>query len=138
MTRLTTVLCVCAFFVPLAAAQLLERTDPAQAGFDEARLNRIDEVIEEAIDAREIPGAVAMVIRDGAIVYYRSFGFADVDTREPMQEDSIFRIASMTKAITTVGVMILYERGHFLLADPVSDYIPEFSNPRIVVNPNLD
>ena len=134
MTRSFLVLCYCAFFVASAAAQMLEVGDPVKAGFNEARLKRIDKAIQGAIEAREIPGAVAMIVRDGAIVYYKNFGFADIDAGKPMTKDSIFRIASMTKAITTVAVMILYERGHFLLSDPVSDYIPEFSNPRIVVD----
>ncbi len=129
---------ICAFLVPSTAAQVLESVDPAVAGFDPARLSRIDTAIEAAVEANEIPGAVAMIVRDGAVVYFKRFGYADVADRRPMRKDSIFRIASMTKAITTVSVLQLYERGHFLLSDPVSDFIPEFADPRIVVKVNDD
>ena len=87
--------------------------------FHDERLDRIDAAIEAEIAAGKIAGAVALVIKDDDVAYLRSFGFADLDSREPMQDDAIFRIASMTKAVTSVGVMILYERGHFQLNDPV-------------------
>ena len=109
-----------------------ESFDLHRSSFDLDRLNRIDPVVEKSIKNHEIPGAVALVIHDGDIVYHKSFGFSDVDSQKPMQPDSIFRIASMTKAITTVGVMVLYENGEFLLSDPISDYIPEFKNPMVV------
>ena len=98
-------------------------------GFHDERLDRIDAAIEAEIAAGKIPGAVALVIRDGDVAYHKSFGFADIESRKPMQNDSIFRIASMTKAITSVGVMILYERGRFQLNDPVSKFIPAFADP---------
>ena len=77
---------------------------------------------------------MALIARDGDVVYHKSFGFADIESGKPMQTDSIFRIASMTKAITSVAVMILYERGYFQLNDPVSDFIPAFANPRVAVS----
>lgn len=132
MIRAVYIALVFALFPPVVSAQLSERAASANSDLDAARLTRIDQAIENAIDAREIPGAVAMVLHDGNVAYHKSFGFADVAAREPMRNDSIFRIASMTKAITTVGVMLLYEQGHFLLSDPVADYIPEFANMRIV------
>ena len=98
-------------------------------GFHDDRLDRIDAAIEAEIAAGKIPGAVALVARDGDIAYLKSFGYADIASGKAMQTDAIFRIASMTKAITSVGVMILYERGHFLLNDPVSKFIPEFADP---------
>jgi CubicO group peptidase (beta-lactamase class C family) len=102
-------------------------------GFHEERLDRIDAVINAEIESGRIPGAVGLIAKDGEIVYHRAFGMADIDTGEPMQADSIFRIASMTKAITSVGVMMLYEQGRFQLNDPVSKYLPAFANPRVVV-----
>ena len=102
-------------------------------GFHEERLERIDVVIEAEISAGRIPGAVGLIAKDGEIVYHRAFGMADIDTGKTMQTDSIFRIASMTKAITSVGVMMLYEQGRFQLNDPVSKYLPAFANPRVVV-----
>lgn len=103
-------------------------------GFDGERLARIDTAIKAEIAEGNIAGAVALIARDGDVVYHKSFGFADIESGKPMQTDSIFRIASMTKAITSVAVMILYERGYFQLNDPVSDFIPAFANPRVAVS----
>lgn len=103
-------------------------------GFREERLDRIDAVIQAEIAAGRIPGAVGLIAKDGEIVYHRAFGMADIDAGKPMQNDSIFRIASMSKAITSVGVMMLYEQGRFQLNDPVSKYLPGFTNPRVVVS----
>jgi len=74
-----------------------------------------------------------LIARNGKIAYHKSFGYADVESKKEMDKNSIFRIASMTKAITTVGVMVLYERGYFMLNDPISKYLPEFKSPNILV-----
>jgi len=103
-------------------------------GFVDARLDRIDAAITAEIDAGKIPGAVALVARNGETVYHKSFGVADIASQTPMQNDAIFRIASMTKAITTVAVMQLYEQGLFQLNDPLARYIPEFENPQVLVS----
>jgi len=110
----------------------MEVVGPGEVGVIAERLERIDRVIEEDIEAGDIPGAVALVARDGKIVYHRAFGNADMASGEVMRTDSIFRIASMTKAVTSVGVMILYEQGRFQLTDPVSKYLPEFANMRVI------
>lgn len=107
-------------------------------GFAGERLQQIDDVIREEISAGKIPGAVAMVKQSGRMVYHNSFGYADIATKTAMQDDSIFRIASMTKAITTVAVMQLYEGGKFDLEEPISNYIPAFANPRVLVSTNGD
>lgn len=104
------------------------------AGFVDARLDRIDAAINAEIAAGKIPGAVALIVKDGRTVYHKSFGYADIESNTAMQNDSIFRIASMTKAITSVGVMTLYEQGYFKLNDPISKYIPEFANPQVLVS----
>jgi len=106
--------------------------DPAETGFIANRLDRIDDAINAEIAAGKIPGAVALIARNGNVVYHKSFGYSDVDSKTPMRNDNIFRIASMTKAITSVAVMTLYERGYFLLNDPVSKYVPEFSDPKVI------
>jgi len=108
----------------------------AQQGFDPARLARIDSLITRHINAQHIPGATALIIRNGQIVYNKAFGYADAAAKKPMQANSIFRIASQSKAITSLAVMILWEEGKFLLDDPVSDYIPAFKNPRVLVHFN--
>lgn len=110
-----------------------ERVAPAAAGFVAERLLRIDDAIVRDIENDKIAGAVALVARDGNIVYHKALGYADIDARREMRTDHIFRIASMTKAVTSVGVMILYERGHFQLNDPVSKYLPVFANPQVAV-----
>jgi CubicO group peptidase (beta-lactamase class C family) len=107
-------------------------------GFDDKRLERIDTAINREIEQGKISGAVALIAKDGKTVYHKSFGYADIASRTPMQRDSIFRIASMTKAITSVAVMMLYEQGHFMLNDPVSDYIPAFKNPRVALSFGAD
>jgi CubicO group peptidase (beta-lactamase class C family) len=113
-------------------AVAMEVAEPGEAGVIAERLERIDQVIEEDIETGKLPGAVALVARDGKIVYHRAFGNADLASGEAMRTDSIFRIASMTKAVTSVGVMILYEQGRFQLTDPVSKYLPEFANMRVI------
>jgi len=122
------------FFLTLtASAQALEYGEPAAAGLIPDRLDRIDREIIESIDAGEIAGAVALIARNGKIVYHKSFGYADIESKTAMRNDSIFRIASMTKAITSVGVMMLHEQGRFRLIDPISRFIPEFKEPRVIM-----
>lgn len=112
--------------------------DPNAAGFISERLDRIDDVINAEITAGKIPGAVALVVKDGDVAYFKSFGYADIDSQTPMRNDHIFRIASMSKAITTVAAMVLYEQGHFQLTDPVADYIPAFANMSVVSEVDVD
>lgn len=103
-------------------------------GFVNERLDRIDSAINAEIAAGKIPGAVALIVRDGKTVYHKSFGYADIESRTPMKNDAVFRIASMTKAVTTVGIMALYEKGLFQLNDPVAKFIPAFANPDVLVS----
>ena len=131
--RKTTVITGLLLIVANAAlAQHALPVDPNAAGMLPDRLERIDDAINAEIADGKIPGAVALVARNGNIVYFKSFGFADTDSQTPMQNDSIFRIASMTKAITSVAVMTLYEQGHFRLSDPVAKYIPAFSDMTVI------
>ena len=121
------------FLVQYGNTQSFEEVNPSDVGFIEERLSRIDSIITKSINNGEIPGAVALVARNGKIAYYKSFGYADVEAQKKIGKNSIFRIASMTKAITTVGIMVLHERGQFMLNDPISKYIPEFEKPKILV-----
>jgi len=120
------------FTATSAFAQLESTADPSETGFVPERLARIDSAIEAEIAAGKIPGAVALIARNGTIVYQKSFGYADIDTQTRMQNDSIFRIASMTKAVTTVATMMLYEQGRFQLNDPLSKYIPAFAHMKVI------
>jgi CubicO group peptidase (beta-lactamase class C family) len=105
---------------------------PAKAGMSAERLSRIDAMLQQAIAEDNIPGAVALVARNGKIVYHKAFGSADKQGGRALEQDHIFRIASQTKAITATAVMMLWEEGKFQLDDPISTYIPEFKNPQVL------
>ncbi len=120
------------FLVALVFAQVAVAHEPGPPGFLDDRLQRIDNAINAEVSIGKIPGAVALIMKDGDVAYHKSFGLADIDSGTPMQTDSIFRIASMTKAITSVAAMTLYERGYFRLNDPIAKYLPEFGDMRIV------
>ena len=96
------------------------------------RLDRIDKVIKDAIDLGQIPGAVALIARNGKIIFHNAYGMANHKAKTEMRKDAIFRIASQTKAITSTAVMMLWEEGKFRLDDPVSKYIPEFKDAQIL------
>jgi len=110
----------------------LRVSTPESVRVSPERLNRIDSMLINAIEEDRIAGTVGLIARDGRIIYNRAFGVSDLENGIPMQTDAIFRIASQTKAIASVGLMMLFEEGKFLLDDPVSLYIPEFTNPRVI------
>lgn len=105
---------------------------PEASGMSEERLDRIDRMISEEIQAGHIPGAVALIARNGKIVYHKAFGMADNMADQSLRTDHIFRIASQTKAITSTAVMMLWEKGLFRLDDPISMYIPEFGEAQLL------
>ena len=104
----------------------------SSTGMSEERLSRIDAMCKEAIEKSEIPGVVALVSRNGIVVYHKAFGMADNESKRALKTDDIFRIASQTKAITSTAVMMLWEEGKFRLDDPISKYIPEFENAQVL------
>jgi len=122
----------------LAVAQGLPAGDPQALGLSPDRLQRVGDVVSTAVEKGDIAGAVTLVARRGKIVFSKSFGMADIDDRKPMQADTIFRIASMTKPITSLAVMMLFEEGHFLLNDPVSAYIPELGGLQVLSSESGD
>ncbi len=103
-----------------------------EVGVSEERLARIDAMCLKAIEDEDIPGVVALVARKGKIVYHKAFGTSDAKTKRRLQKDDIFRLASQSKAITATAVMMLWEEGKFQLDDPISKYIPEFKNPKVL------
>lgn len=105
---------------------------PEDAGMSSERLQRIDQMVNEAIAKGEIPGAVVFIARGGKVVLHRAYGSRDAATKAPMRPDDIFRIASQSKAITSLAVMMLWEEGRFQLDDPVGRYLPEFSKPMVL------
>ena len=120
-------------FIP-ARADDLPRADPEEVGLSSERLARFSAAIQKGVDAGDFPGVVAGVVRNGKLAFLESYGQRDAKAGMAMQDDTIFRMASMTKAVTGVAVMILYEEGHFTLNDPVSNYIPSFKDARVLAN----
>lgn len=118
---------------PLDAGEWLPNGNAKRLGFDQDRLARIAPVMQAHVDAGRLPGALMVIARDGKVVYRESVGYADLENGVPMDEDVVFRIYSMTKAITTTAAMILIEEGRLRLTDPVSKFIPAFSNMKVYV-----
>src|SRR6267142_3985399 len=117
-------------------AQTFTAGRPEDAGMSSERLARIDNMVNEYVAKKAIPGAVVFIARNGKVVYHKAYGVSDIEKQTPLKKDDIFRIASQTKAITSTAVLMLYEEGKFLLDDPLSKYIPEFKNPKVLVSFN--
>lgn len=117
-------------------AQTVVNASPESAGFSSERLKKLDNSMNEWVEKGYMNGGAALIIRNGKIAYHKAFGFNDLDTKEPLQKDGIFRIASQTKAITSVAIMILFDEGKLLLTDPVSLYIPSYKNQSVLTNFN--
>lgn len=110
----------------------LSKATPSSLNLSKERLQRIDLMIQKAVDDNVIPGAVAIVCRNGKIAFHNAYGQKDVANGVPFKTDDMFRIASQTKAITTTAAMMLWEEGKFRLDDPISNWIPEFKNPTVL------
>jgi CubicO group peptidase (beta-lactamase class C family) len=106
---------------------------PAQAGFSAERLQRVDQFIDSTMAAGEISGGVTLVARNGRIVHLSARGVTDVASKKPMQKDSIFRIASMTKPVAAVAILMLVEEGRVRLDEPVSKYLPSYRGMKVAV-----
>jgi len=115
-----------------SSSDLTPQGNKPLVGISQDRLARIDQMLDEAISAKQIPGVVALIVKDGKIVYHQAKGLSDVASGKEMVKDQIFRIASQSKAITSTAVMMLWEKGKFRLDDPISKYIPEFANPQVL------
>jgi CubicO group peptidase (beta-lactamase class C family) len=125
------VLAALAVFTLPAGAASLPISKPEDAGMSRQRLERIGVALRSEVDHGMLPGAVVAVSRRGKLVYYESFGFVDKTAGTPMPKDAIFTIASMTKPLTTVGALMLYEEGRLLLNDPVGKYLPQLAAMRV-------
>jgi CubicO group peptidase (beta-lactamase class C family) len=128
------ILLTCAAPAPLAA-QALPAATPASVGVSGERLNRLSSTLQQFVDQGRAAGIVTIVVRQGKVVEFEAFGKRDVEANAPMQKDAIFRIASMSKAVTSVAAMILMEEGKLLLNDPVSKFIPSFAKTTVMVAP---
>jgi CubicO group peptidase (beta-lactamase class C family) len=120
--------------LPLAVCgEALPSGTPESAGFSPERLKNVDTVVNAMIEREMIGGAVTLVARHGKIAHTGAYGFMDRERGIKMRRDSLFRIASMTKPVTSLAVLMLFEEGRFLLTDPVSKYIPEFKNMNVLI-----
>lgn len=109
----------------------LPMSKPESVGMSSERLKRIAPIMQSYIDQNLVPGTVTLIARHGKVVHYEAQGYMDADAKTPMRKDALFRIASMTKPITSVALMMLWEEGKFQLRDPVSKFIPEFANQQV-------
>jgi len=128
LSRLLPLLVVVAI-LPLVAAVPLGK--PEEVGLSSDRLHRIEDVIQRAIDAKQIAGAVTIVSRRNRIAHFEAQGYMDLESKTAMRKDAIFRMASMSKPVTSVAILMLIEEGKVRLNDPVSKFIPEFKDTKV-------
>ena len=131
-TRLMSFLVVAVLAVG-APGQGIRSVAPNGVGLSSERLNRISAVMNEHVAKGHIAGAIGLIARKGKVGYFETYGFQDKESGAAMRKDTIFRMYSMTKPITGVAVMILYEEGKFFLTDPISKYLPELANMKVAV-----
>ena len=132
MRKLLAYLCVLLFCATtLAFGQGLPGAVPEEVGVSTKRLKRIRSLLQGYFNSGQLPGLLTVVARHGKIVHFETIGRRDVEKNKPVEPNTIFRIYSMSKPITSVAVMILYEEGHFQLGTPVSRFIPEFENMKV-------
>ncbi len=121
-----------------ANTEVSELIDPEIVGMSQQRLERIGIGMRRLIAENKIPGTVTLVARRGQIVHFEANGFRNVRASEPMELNTIFRLFSQTKPVTGAAVMILYEEGHFVLTDPISQYLPEFTDMQVYADGKLE
>ena len=114
-------------------AQGLAVTTPEEVGMSSERLHRLTDTFEDYVEDEKLPGAVILVARKGQVAYWNTFGYRDIESQAPMKRDAIFRIASQTKALISVGILMLQEEGKLLITDRVSKYLPTFEKTTVAV-----
>ena len=124
--------------VSAAVAETLAYAKPEEVGFSSERLGRVTEMLRTNIVAGEIPGAVLLIARHGKIAYFESLGLLDPQAKTPMHKDAIFRIYSMSKPITTVAAMMLFEDGRLALSEPVGKYLPALAKMQVATDNKPD
>ena len=129
------VLCFPLLLANLAVGQELQPADPASAGMDAAKLELVTDRLQQHIDDGNIPGVVAAVARDGKLVYFEALGQYDLENGREMRPDTLFRIYSMTRQVTSTAVLQQYEQGKFEFDDPISMFLPEFADQRVLLDP---
>lgn len=116
-----------------ASAATLAVSKAEDVGISAERLKRIHPMIQSHIDAKDFSGAVTLVARKGKVVHFEAHGLADVEAGKAMKTDTLFRLASMTKPLTAVSILMLVEEGKLVISDPVSKFIPEYRNPKVAM-----
>ncbi len=124
------------FAIQTAIAQTLSPTIVKHSGIHYERLARIDTILKDYVNKKWLVGAVVIIVKDNQVAYYKGHGYSNLSTKKPLQADAIFRIMSQTKAITSLGIMQLFEQGKLGLDQNISDFIPEFKNPKLIKNFN--
>ena len=119
--------------MPPMAMELKVDTDAEEVGFDAGRLERIDRHFARYVDEGQLPGWLIVVTRRGKVAHLSSCGYADVEARRPVEIDTLWRIFSMSKPVTSVAAMMLFEEGAFDLTDPIARWLPEFTQPQVYV-----
>ena len=122
---------LCSVLATSVSAQKLPPAVPEEVGLSSDRLQRIGDIFQDYVDEGRIAGAVGMVLRHGKLAYVDAWGMRDIAAGDTMEEDDIFKICSMSKPVTSVAVMALYEEGHFFLSDPIGRYLPELANLQV-------
>jgi CubicO group peptidase (beta-lactamase class C family) len=127
-----------AFLALSLTAGVVANGKPEDVGMSSDRLQRINDVVQQYIASNQISGAVTVVARKGRVAHFEAQGLMDIESKTPMRKDAIFRMASMSKPVTGVAILMLMEEGKLRLTDPVSRFIPEFKNPKVAMlkNPN--
>ena len=110
----------------------MNSVSPESVGFSSARLRRLSNLMQGYIDDGKLAGALTMLARRGEVFHLQTYGVQDLESRAPTERDTIFRLFSMTKPITSVAAMMLYEEGHFSLDDPVGKFIPDFAKMKVL------
>jgi len=121
---------------PWAQADELPRLAPSHLGFGPDRLSYIDKFYSDKVNASEMAGIVILIARHGKIAHLSALGFSQLDKKRRMEPNTIFRLYSMTKPVTSTALMMLYEQGRFQMNDALSRYIPEFSNLKVLRTPD--
>ena len=131
--RLSSAVVLVSLLAVVPAAAQVPAGAPDDVGLSAKRLERIGEMIQRAIDTKQISGAVTVVARRGRVAHFEARGLMDIEANAPMRKDTIFPIASMTKPVTAVAILMLVEEGKVRLSDPVSRFIPEFKDTKVAM-----
>jgi CubicO group peptidase (beta-lactamase class C family) len=141
MTRYVTTLfllfaCIAYGYPQGKSPKTLSPGTPDEGGFSASRLTRLDTAMSNWVKNKWVNGSVALIARHGKVIFYKAYGYNDIDTKAPLPKNGIFRIASQTKAITTAAALMLWEEGKFSFDDPVSKYIPTFAHETVLASFN--